>query len=60
VRDEFDPRRPIRKAMERLSERVGRIYKLDYESLKTVADGQTPDLIPIKPTVDGRAKHKKG
>jgi len=56
VRDEFEPDRPIRKAMGRLGEQIGRIYKLDYESLKAIADAQTPDLIPIKPSIDGRAK----
>jgi hypothetical protein len=60
VRNEFEPYRPMRKAMERLSEQSGSIYKLDYESLKIIADAQGPDIIPIKPSLAGRPRRLKG
>jgi hypothetical protein len=59
VRDEFEPHRNVRIAMSRLSDQVGRMYKLDYDSLKTVAEAQTPDLIPIEPTIGKRPRRLK-
>jgi hypothetical protein len=57
VRDEFEPHRPMRKAMERLSDQIGRMYKLDYEALQMIAEKQTPDVIPIRRS--GRARALK-
>jgi hypothetical protein len=54
IRDEYEPHREVRVAMTRLSEQVGKIYKLDYESLKIIADAQAPDRIPIKPAITRR------
>lgn len=48
----YDPDRPERIAMTRLKEHVDRIYLLDYESLKLIAESQTVDAIPIKPTIN--------
>ena len=55
IRDEYEPNRQVRIAMTRPSEQVGKIYKLDYDSLKIIVDAQTPDRIPIEPAITRRA-----
>jgi len=51
ITSEYDKHVPERQAMTRLKERVYRIYKLDYPSMKMIMDNQQADLIPIKPNV---------
>ena len=54
VEYEKDSLRPIRKAMQRLGERIFKIYQLNYEGLKIIAENQTADLIPIAPAMENK------
>jgi hypothetical protein len=58
ITEEYDRHLPERKAMTRLKERIYRIYKLDYASMKLVLDSQEPDVLPIKPAI-ANALHLK-
>jgi hypothetical protein len=52
VEYEENPNRPMRKAMQRLGDRLFKIYKLNYEGLKIIAENQTADRIPIAPALE--------
>ncbi len=52
VEYEEDHNRPIRTAMQRLGERMYKIYKLNYEGLTIIANGQKEDAIPIAPEIE--------
>lgn len=52
VEYEENPNRPIRKAMQRLQGRMYKIYKLNYEGLNVIANGQKDDEIPIAPAIE--------
>jgi len=52
VEYEENPNRPMRKAMQRLGERIYKIYQLNYAGLKIIAEHQTPDVIPIAPALE--------
>lgn len=47
-----------RVAMNRLAEHVRAIYVLDYYALKHIAANQSPDRIPIEPSIDNRPKYR--
>jgi hypothetical protein len=51
---EYDdsPGRPMRMAMQRLGERMFKIYLLNYEGMKVIAENQTADRIPIQPAME--------
>lgn len=55
---EYDdnPGRPMRVAMQRLYERMYKIYLLNYEGMKIIAENQSCDRIPIKPTIENAAE----
>jgi hypothetical protein len=55
ITQEYETHIPEREAMKRLKERVLRIYKLNYEALRTIIESQEPDLIPIKPEIENKA-----
>jgi hypothetical protein len=54
ITSEYDTHIPERQAMTRLKERLYRIYKLNYESMKMIMDGQKADMIPVKPEIENR------
>jgi hypothetical protein len=60
ITSEYDKHIPERRAMTRLKERFSRIYKLNYEALKALLEGQQPDTIPIKPEIENHSQRKKG
>jgi hypothetical protein len=43
--------------MTRLKECVYRIYKLNYQSIRTIMDGQRPDVITIGPKIQNKLNH---
>lgn len=51
VTENFETHIPERAAMKRLKERVYKIYKLNYDALKTICESQTADAIPFEPDV---------
>lgn len=52
VEYEDNPERPLRMAMQRLQNRIYKIYKLDYEGMKVIAENQKADTIPIEPALE--------
>ena len=50
----YDKDRLERVAMTRLRDHVDRIYQLDYENLKMIAESQRNDFIPIEPKINNR------
>ena len=52
ITEEYDKHIPERKAMTRLKERIYKIYKLNYDGLKTIMENQSSNAIPITPEVE--------
>lgn len=54
VQVEYEPNstRPMRKAMQRLGDRMYKIYELNYDGLKIIAENQSADCIPIQPAIE--------
>jgi hypothetical protein len=50
IKDAFNEVRPERKAMTRLKERVWKVYKLNYESMKAIM-GRPANVIELKPDI---------
>lgn len=57
ITSEYDKHISERRAMTRLKERVYRIYKLNYQSMRMIMDGQRPDVIPIRPEIENKLNH---
>ena len=49
-----NPGRPMRMAMQRLGERMFKIYLLNYEGMKIIAENQSADHIPISPAMENK------
>jgi hypothetical protein len=52
VRTEYLKKYTRNRAWERLREKVEKVYKLDYSTLKMLCVRWSPDSIPIKPAID--------
>jgi hypothetical protein len=54
ITTEYDTHIPERRAMKRLKEKVYKIYKLNYETIKTIMEAQQPEAIPFEAEIHNR------
>lgn len=51
ITTEYDTHIPEREAMKRLKQQMLRVYKLNYETMKMIIEGQRSDEVSVEPTI---------
>jgi len=54
ITTEYDTHIPERRAMKRLKEKIYKIYKLNYATIKAIMEAQSPEKIPFEAEIHNR------